>query len=98
MKQFSSSTNIKRFIYENPEEAVNIIVEKNYAAIEDKELAVELIKSYGYPSATQHADNWDELVEDNVRYFANGLYDIGYLTTDPEEFTNSVYQKVDVSK
>ena len=86
----------QEWIYENPEEAVDIIVEKNYAAIEDRELAVELVKSYGYPSATQHAGNWDELVEENVRYFAKGLYDIGYLETNPEEFTNNIYKKVDV--
>lgn len=87
----------QEWIYENPEEAVNIIVEKNYAAIEDKDLAVELIKSYGYPSATEHADNWDANVEDNVRYFAGGLYDIGYLKTAPDEFTETVYQKVEVN-
>lgn len=44
----------------------------------------------------ENAENWDELVEENVRYFAKGLYDIGYLATDPEEFTNNIYQKVDV--
>lgn len=87
----------QEWIYENPEEAVDIIVERNYAAIEDRELAVDLVKSYGYPSASQHADNWDELVEDNVNYFATGLYNIGYLATDPDEFTNSIYEKVDVS-
>ena len=87
----------QEWIHENPEEAVKIIVEKNYAAIEDIDLAVDLIKSYGYPSASQHADDWDSLVEDNVRYFAGGLYDIGYLQTDPEEFTKTVYQKVDVN-
>ena len=86
----------QEWIYENPEEAVDIIIQKNYASIEDKELAVELIKGYGYPSASEHADNWDAKVEENVEYFVNGLYDIGYLETDPAEFSKKIYKKIDV--
>ena len=86
----------QEWIYDNPEEAVDIITEKNYAAIEDKELAVELVKSYGYPSAAEHAEEWDAKVQENVKYFVDGLYNIGYLKTDPDEFTEQIYQKVDV--
>ena len=86
----------QEWIYENPEEAVNIITEKNYAAIEDKELAVELVKSYGYPSSSDHAQDWDKRVQDDVRYFVDGLSSIGYLESDPEEFAKNIYQKVDL--
>ncbi len=86
----------QEWIYENPEGAVKKIISGNYASIEDEELAVELIKSYGYPSAAQHGEQWDETVEENVRYFVNGLSEIGYLESDPEQFAADIYQKVDV--
>lgn len=86
----------QEWIYENPEKAVDIIVEKNYSAIEDKELAVDLIKSYGYPSAAEHGTDWDKNVEENVKYFADGLYQIGYLKTEPDAFVKDIYRKVDV--
>ncbi|MBR1739779.1 MAG: ABC transporter substrate-binding protein [Ruminococcus sp.] len=87
----------QEFIYENPEETVDIIINGNYASIEDKELAVELIKSYGYPSASEHDDSWDQKVKDNVVYFVNGLSQIGYLESDPAEFADKIYYKVDVN-
>jgi NitT/TauT family transport system substrate-binding protein len=87
----------QEWLYENPEQAVDIIVNKNYASIEDKELAVQLIKSYGFPSAAEHDENWDKHVEDDVKYFVNGLSQIGYLETPPEEFAQKIYQKVDVN-
>lgn len=86
----------QEWIYENPEKAVDIIVNKKYASIEDKELAVDLVKSYGYPSADKHNDSWDGRVESDVKYFVDGLHKIGYLKTDPEEFSKKIYQKVDV--
>ena len=87
----------QEWIYENPEEAVDIITEKNYSSIEDKELAVELIKSYGYPSASEHGSAWDDKVRENVQYFVNGLSQIGYLESDPKEFAEELYYKIDVS-
>ena len=87
----------QEWIYENPEQTVDIIVNKNYAYIEDKELAVKLVKSYGYPSAAEHDDNWDKHVEEDVKYFVNGLSQIGYLETPPEEFAQKIYQKVEVN-
>ena len=86
----------QEWIYENPEKAVDIIVEKKYASIEDKELAVQLIKSYGYPSADKHNDSWDGRVESDVKYFVDGLSKIGYLKSDPADFAKKIYQKVDV--
>ena len=87
----------QEWIYENPEEAVELIVNKNYASIEDKELAVELVKSYGYPSAAEHAENWDDHVRQDVKYFVDGLSQIGYLKSDPAQFAEDIYQKVEVS-
>jgi len=87
----------QEWIYENPEKTVDIIVNKNYAAIEDKELATELIKSYGYPSAAEHGDNWDSHVEQDVKYFVDGLAKIGYLKSDPDQFAKDIYKKVQVN-
>ena len=86
----------QEWIYENPEKAVDIIVNKKYASIEDKDLAVDLIKSYGYPSADKHNESWDQRVESDVKYFVDGLSKIGYLKSDPDDFAKKIYQKVDV--
>lgn len=88
----------QEWIYEHPEEAVDIIINKNYASIEDKELAVELIKSYGFPSAAEHDENWDSHVQSDVKYFVDGLAKIGYLKSDPDQFAKDIYQKVEVEK
>lgn len=88
--------NAQNWISENPEEAVDIIVKGKYAQVEDKELAAELIKSYGYPSTADRENNAQDLKSD-IKYFVNALYDIGYLTTDPTEFANDIYADVDVS-
>lgn len=87
----------QEWISENPEEAVDIIINKNYASIEDKELAVDLVKSYGYPSASEHGDGWDSRVQDDVKYFVDGLSQIGYLESDPDQFAKDIYAKVDVN-
>jgi len=86
----------QEWIYENPEKSVDIIVNKKYASIEDKDLAVQLVKSYGYPSADKHDENWDSRVESDVKYFVDGLSKIGYLKSDPGDFAKKIYQKVDV--
>ncbi|MBQ8935262.1 MAG: ABC transporter substrate-binding protein [Oscillospiraceae bacterium] len=85
------------WIAQNPEEAVQLIIDGKYSAIEDQELAVELVKSYNYPS-TASREAGDHNVEEDVRYFATALYDIGYLETEPEAFTAKAYAEVDVSK
>ena len=85
------------WIANNPEEAVDIIADKQYSAIDDKELAVELIKSYEYPTYEDREAN-PERVEENVKYFVTELVNIGYLkTTDPDAFAAQIYQKVDLT-
>ena len=74
----------------------DIIINKNYASIEDKELAVDLVKSYGYPSAAEHSGDWDAHVQGDVKYFVDGLSQIGYLESDPDSFAKEIYYKVDV--
>ncbi len=85
------------WISKNPEETVQLIIDGKYSAIEDKELAVELIKSYHYPSVEDRSSN-KQNVESDVNYFATELYNIGYLKTDPKEFVKKAYQNVDVSQ
>lgn len=83
------------WISANPEETVDIIISGKYSLIEDKELAVELIKSYEYPSkAARHAGKQN--VESDVEYFVQALYDIGYLKSEPKAFSKKIYAKVDV--
>lgn len=86
----------QEWISENPEEAVDIIISGKYSQIEDKELAVELVKSYAYPSAHEHSANTHDVGED-VKYFVNALHDIGYLTSEPDAFANEIYEKVDLT-
>lgn len=86
----------QNWISENPEETVQIIIDGKYAAIEDKDLAVELIKHYAYPSTTDRETNKQDVGSD-VQYFATELYNIGYLKTKPEEFIKQAYQKVDLT-
>ena len=83
------------WINKHPEEAVEIIISGKYAQIEDKELAIELIKSYEYPSFEDRASN-KQSVESDVQYFVQALYDIGYLTSEPTQFAKDIFVKVDV--
>lgn len=82
------------WIHSNPEEAVEIISEKKYSDISDKELATELVKSYGYPSYDeQNSETYN--VKGNVVYFVKELSKIGYLKTeDPEKFADEIYYEV----
>lgn len=83
------------WIHSNPEEAVNIIADKKYANLTDKKQAVELVKSYQYPSLQQQDP---DTVKNNVLYFAQQLSKIGYLQTkDPDKFTEQAYQYVKTS-
>ncbi|SHJ96485.1 NitT/TauT family transport system substrate-binding protein [Anaerocolumna jejuensis DSM 15929] len=86
----------QNWIAENPEEAVQTIIDGKYSAIEDKELAVELVKHYQYPSMQEHEMNKHDVGAD-VLYFATELYNIGYLNTNPDEFAKKAYQKVDLT-
>lgn len=86
----------QNWIYENPEEAVSLVTDKQYVSIEDHDLAVSLIKSYGYPSTGDY-ENHKVDVKADVEYFAKALYDIGFLTTDPKEYVESAYTNVDLT-
>ena len=80
------------WISHNPEAAVDIISDKKYSDITDKQLAVDLIKSYHYPA---EKDQNPEIVKQNVQYFVEQLSKIGYLKTkDPDQFASQVYQEV----
>ncbi len=84
------------WISKNPEEAVNLIIEGKYSQITDKELAVELLKSYEYPSEEERTAGTHR-IEDDVEYFAKALNDIGYLSTGSKEFTENYFYEVDTS-
>lgn len=84
----------QNWISENPEEAVDIIIKGKYSQIEDKELAVELIKTYAYPS-TADRENKTQDLESDVKYFVSALHDIGYLESEPEQFAKDIYAEVD---
>lgn len=86
----------QNWIYENPEEAVELVTSAGYVSIEDHDVAVELVQSYGYPSTEDYASGtWD--VAADVEYFAQALYDIGYLTTDPADFVAKAYTEIDLT-
>lgn len=84
------------WITKNPKEAVDIIADKKYAEIEDKALAEKLIVSYAYPSAEERTAG-SHAVENDVKYFATELYNIGYLKTDPEQFTKEAFYQADLN-
>lgn len=86
----------QNWIYENPEEAVELVTGAGYVSIEDHDLAVELIKSYGYPS-TEDYENHNVDVKADVEYFAQALYDIGFLKTEPAEYIEKAYTEIDLT-
>lgn len=85
------------WISKNPEEAVDIIISGKYAQIEDKDLAVQLVQSYEYPSAEDRAAGNHDVASD-VEYFVNALYDIGYLKSAPDDFSKQIYAEVNVDE
>lgn len=88
----------QNWIAENPKEAVNIISDKKYSAIDDKELAEKLVISYAYPSFEDRKSGKTHIKED-VEYFVTELKNIGYLkTNDPTAFAAQIYQEIDVDK
>ena len=85
------------WIAEHPEETVDIIAEGKYSEIEDKPLAVELIKSYVYTSLEQRKTLGRD-VKGDLHYFSEQLKKIGYLTQDPDQFVANLYEEVDLNK
>lgn len=83
------------FINKNPEQAVDIIIKGKYSQIEDRDLAIYLITSYNYPSFEQRQAGVFN-VKDDVHYFAQQLYDIGYLKTDADTYTSKYFADVNV--
>lgn len=84
------------WIAKNPEEAVDIIGSKGYSSIEDKDLALELIKSYEYPTEEDRAAKKQNVFED-VKYFATELHNIGYLKGEPDAFSKDIYAEIDIT-
>lgn len=86
----------QNWIAENPKEAVSIISDKKYSAIDDKELAEELVASYEYPTLKERESGGSHVAED-VKYFVTELKNIGYLKTDnADAFADQIYQEVEV--
>ena len=83
------------FINKNPGQAVDIIIKGKYSQIEDRDLAIELLTSYNFPSFEQRSAGVFD-VESDVRYFAQQLYDIGYLKTDADTYTSKYFVNVKV--
>ncbi len=80
------------WIMQNPEEALDLIVKGEYSQVEDKDLAIELLKSYEYETPS-NAGSHD--VKADVQYFSEELKKIGYLNGDPTEFTNNLYKSLE---
>ncbi|HWR22375.1 MAG TPA: ABC transporter substrate-binding protein [Feifaniaceae bacterium] len=85
------------WIAENPEEAVQLIIDGKYSSIDDqKELAAELIEHYQLPHFGDHGTSAYDVGAD-VKYFAEQLYDIGYLNTEPAQFVELAYYGADLT-
>ena len=84
------------WIHDNPEEAVKLVTETGYVSTEDLELAAQLIDHYHYPAEHEHGHGAGVDVEEDVRYFAEALYEIGFLTTPPDEYVKTAYTAIDL--
>ncbi|MFT4145555.1 MAG: ABC transporter substrate-binding protein [Mobilitalea sp.] len=85
------------WIANNPEEAVQIVIDKKYSAVDDKkDLAIELVKHYAIPTLHDHGTSAYDVAGD-VEYFAQQLYEIGYLNTKPEDFVKQAYFSSDLT-
>jgi NitT/TauT family transport system substrate-binding protein len=86
------------WIASNVEEAVAVIADKKYSSIDDqRDLAAELLSHYAIPHLSDHGTAQYD-VEGDVKYFAEQLYEIGYLKTPPEEFAKIAYYKSDLTQ
>ena len=85
------------WISEHPEETVELMQAGKHSAIEDKEFATALIKSYEYQSPEQKAKSGRNLKAD-LHYFADLLHKVGYLQLNADEFTEKIYREVDWHK
>ena len=85
------------WISEHPEETVELMQAGQHSAIEDKEFATALIKSYEYQSPEQKIKSGRNLKAD-LHYFADLLHKVGYLQLNADEFTEKIYREVDWNK
>lgn len=86
------------WIHDNPEEAVQLVTETGYVSTEDLELAAQLIDHYHYPAEHEHGHGSGGVdVGEDVRYFAQALYDIGFLTTPVDEYVAAAYAEIDLN-
>lgn len=85
------------WIGEHPEETVELMQAGKHSAIEDKEFATALIKSYEYQSPEQKIKSGRNLKAD-LHYFADLLHKVGYLQLNADEFTEKIYREVDWNK
>lgn len=82
------------YIAQHPEESADLVMQNKYSTINDKALIVKLFKSYDYGVQ----DNEQAQIQDDVKFFSEGLKSIGFLKTDnPDAFADQVYQKIDLS-
>lgn len=79
------------WIAQHPEEAVQKIGDGGYSEVTDKDLAVQLIKDYKYPTLEQAEKND---TKGNLEYFAKALNNLGYLKENADEFVGKVYSPV----
>ncbi len=86
----------EQFINDNPAETVEIIAAGGYSEIDDKDLAAKLLVEYAYPTEEEFASG-ERNVKDTVEYFAEQLYNIGYLSTDAGTLINDLYTEIDVT-
>ena len=81
------------WIAENPEETVDIIVDKGYQEVDDKELAAELLENYGYADLASGTHD----VKGDVEFYVEKLNELGLLEETPDEFISNYYQDVDLN-
>lgn len=86
----------EQFINDEPEKSVSIISEGGYSEIDDPELAAELLIEYAYPTEAEF-DEGKRGVKDTVEYFAEQLYNIGYLSKPANELLDDLYYELDVT-
>lgn len=85
----------QQWVAENPAEAAELINATGHVVVEDHELAAHLLDAYAFPNHG-HGENVVDVRAD-VEYFARALYEVGYLTDDPAEFTEKAYAEIDLT-
>lgn len=85
----------QQWIAENPAEAAELINATGHVSVEDHELAAHLLDAYAFPNHAHHQNVVD--IRSDVEYFAQALYDVGYLTDDPATFAEKAYVEIDLT-